>query len=620
MAIERLKPRLSLDEERVRALEQVVPDAFANGYINWEVLRELLGERVEDENASTEHFGLFWPGKREARRLAAQPSKGTIVPALGEGVDEETTGNIFIEGDNLEVLKLLQKSYAGRIKMIYIDPPYNTGNDFIYNDSFAEPLERYLKRTGQMSQEGELWTTNSKDSGRFHSNWLNMMYPRVRLGRNLLREDGVMFVSIDDNEVHNLRQLMTEIFGEENLIATIVWQHSVQGKGYLSKFSVHHNYLLCYCKNHDEFDLGSLNRTDEHNKAYKNSDNDPKGPWRTGDMRNALYRPNLIYPLITPSGKTIKSPEKGWRYSKETMAKMIASGQVVFVDGETKVFRKIYLADQEGRVPETIWFGKDVGTTRDAAQELKDLFNGVALFETPKPIALIHRMMTVAGVSSDDLILDFFAGSGSTAHGVLEFNKRHQANLKFICIQLPQQVNEDSEAYKAGFKCISDITKERIRRAAKNLKKQDKQELKLDNNNHDFGFKVFKLSHSNFQAWHNYGGDDLRALEALFSDHERPFVEGWREPDVLTEILLIEGFPLNSKITPAVTFKANLVMLIESDFSAHRLFVCLEPRMEDDTLERVAELPSEDIFTCLDIALTDAAKVRLTDVGNVRTI
>src|SRR5690625_1765064 len=325
-----------------------------------------------------------------------QPSIATLRPDREESVNFDETENLFIEGDNLEVLKLLQKSYFGKVKMIYIDPPYNTGNEFIYPDNYTESLDTYLKYTGQKDEEGNWQTTNKDTEGRFHSKWLNMMYPRLFLAKNLLREDGVIFISIDDHEVGHLRKLCDEIFGEENFLSNVIWQHSVQPKGYQGKFSVHHNHILVYQKS-DNYDLKSLERTEEDNKSYSNPDNDPKGEWRSGDVRNALYRPNLIYDLKTPSGKTIKPPESGWRWSKETMAEKIESGEIVFSEDETRITRKIYLKDQDGRTPETIWFAKKVGSTRDAANEMKDLFNGLTPFDTTKPINLIKNMIELAG-------------------------------------------------------------------------------------------------------------------------------------------------------------------------------------------------------------------------------
>ncbi len=382
-------------EERLKILQSVMPEIFDEGKIDWEKLRAVLGE---DVNFADERYRLNWAGKSDAFRVMQEASAATLVPCREESVDFDNTQNIFIEGgENMEVLKVLQKSYFGKVKMIYIETPYNTGNDsFIYPDRFAESREEYMRRVGDKDDEGYMlrdgmFRKNSRENGQYHSNWLNMMMPRLYLAKSLLREDGVIFVSIDDNEVHNLRLLMNEIFGEENFVANVIWQHSIQPKGYTDKFSVHHNHILCYSKNCD-FELMPLRRKEEDNKAYSNPDNDPKGPWRSGDVRNALYRPNLIYDIITPSGKIIKPCSNGWRWSKDTVEEKIKTGEIIFNKDETRIIRKIYLSTVEGRAPETIWFAKEVGSTRDAMSELKKLFE-VPPFDTPKPTRLISKML-----------------------------------------------------------------------------------------------------------------------------------------------------------------------------------------------------------------------------------
>lgn len=628
MPIERLKPAFSLDEERLRALEQVVPGAFADGQINWEVLRELLGERVEDEEAGAEHFGLFWPGKREARRLAAQPSKGTLAPASGEGVDEETTGNIFIEGDNLEVLKLLQKSYAGRIKMIYIDPPYNTGNDFIYKDNFAEPLEDYLKKTGQMGEEGELLTTNPKTHGRFHANWLNMMYPRLRLLQSLLAGDGLICVSIDDNEVNNLGLVMDEIFGSSMRIACAPWLAEPSGGKEKTGLRSGHEYLMIYGNierlTQEERSVGELNLKDKWGEYKKGRE---LRKW--GGISLRKDRPNQWFALTAPDGTTVypyrnDGKEGHWRWGKEQKMKEIIEnpekahwekcpydeGVVVNDEKERWVpFEKI--RETSRSVGWSTWLDSQ-GYNADGTRELKELF-GEKVLDTPKPTKLIQWLLSLHD-DEEALVLDTFAGSGSTAHAVLKQNQQDGGDRKFICIQLPEKSNRED------LPTIADIAKERIRRVIKNLNEAENKQLPMGAAKQDRGFKVFKLQNSNFRVWQEFHGENLQEIQNRLLEFETPLDDGWKEQDVMTELLLIEGFPLNSKITSDNTFSANRVVQVESDFSVHRLFVCLEPRINDQTIARVAELPREDIFICLDSALTDAAKVRLTDVGNVRAI
>ncbi len=546
--------------ENVERLKELFPEAFSEGGVNFDVLRQLLGDaRVPDEGE--EKYGLNWHGKKKARQIALTPSTGTLLPCPEESVDWDTTQNLFIEGDNLEVLKLLQKSYANKVKMIYIDPPYNTGKEFIYPDKFSDTLDTYLKYTGQVDNEGMKFSSNTETTGRMHTNWLNMMYPRLKLAKNLLGKDGVMFISIDDHEQSNLKNICDEIFGEENLVANIVWQHSVQPKGYSGIFSVHHNHILMYRKTED-FELRSLERSDEDNRAYSNPDNDPKGMWRSGDVRNALYRSNLKYQLKTPSGKTIDPPDNGWRWSNETMQKKIETGEIFFNDDETKITRKIYLCDLEGRTPETIWFGKDVGTTRSAMKSLKDQFGGEAIFDTVKPIDLIRRMMRIAGVDNNDIVLDFFAGSGSTGIAVLEESSR------FLLVQLPEEIDESKPhgkaAKKLGLGTVSAITLERLKKAC----------------GEGQGFKVFKLAGTNLRIWN----PDPNDLDATLLSHQEHLVGGRSEQDILYELLLKRGVDL---AVPIESRHVSGKRLYSIGYGV--LFACLDESITKDQVEDVGQ-------------------------------
>lgn len=375
--------------------------------------------------------------------------------------------NLIIQGDNLKALKALLPSYAGKVKCICIDPPYNTGNEnWVYNDSVNSPmLKEWLGKV-----------VDKEDLTR-HDKWLCMMMPRLKLLRELLTEDGAIFIFCDDNEQHKLRVLLDELFGEDNFVANVIWQHSIQGKGYSEKFSVHHNHLIIYQKTED-FSFINLDRTEEDNKNYSNPDKDPNGEWRTGDIRNALYRPNLIYDIKTPKGKTIKPPPNGWRFSKDTMRKKMEAKQVIFNADETKLIFKIYLKDVQGRVPETIWFGKDVGTTRDGKSVLKELFGGEAPFETPKPVEIIKRILKII-TDENDIILDSFAGSGTTAHAVLELNKEDGGNRKFILVEQEDYANS--------------ITAERVRRVIKGVKTAKSEALKKGTGG---SFSYFQLGDS----------------------------------------------------------------------------------------------------------------------------
>jgi len=397
------------------------------------------------------------------------------------------------------------------------------------------------------------------------------MYPRLFLARNLMRDDGVIFVSIDDNEVHNLRLMMNEIFGEENFVASIIWQHSIQPKGYLDKFSVHHNYTLCYEKT-NQFPLNALTRTEEHNKHYSNPDNDPKGSWRSGDVRNALYRRNLIYNIVSPSGKIINAPKNGWRWSEETIQNKLKTGEIVFNKDETGIVRKIYLANVEGRAPETIWFGKEVGTTREATEELKALFNGNTPFETPKPTRLIRQMMQIGmEPESEDIILDFFAGSGTTAHAVFDLNKEDGGNRKFVLVQLAERTEEDSDAYKEGYKNIANICKERVRRVCMSLKGEIEAKAGLfDPKKLDLGFKSYTLEPSNFKVWRTdiiENESDLKNQMEAFVDPARTRSEA---KNMAWEILLKSGYELTTPIeqfkiadVPVYSISGEVVLALE---------------------------------------------------------
>ena len=527
--------------------EATGPDGAMSFAVDTDLLRqELAGFVVEGPQ---ERYRLDWPGKREALLASNAPVGKTLRPVVDRSVDFQSTSNIFIEGDNLEALKLLRETYLGKVKMIFIDPPYNTGNDFVYDDDFAEDTQQFLRRSLQRDEAGNRLVANTEANGRFHSDWLSMMYSRLRVARDFLREDGVMFVAIDDSEQHNLLSLCSEIFGRENHVATIIWQHSIQPKGYTDVFSVHHNYLLMFQKS-AEFQLQPLERTDEDNKAYANPDNDPKGPWRAGDVRNALLRPNLRYALRTPSGKTIQPPENGWRWKKETMQEKIDSGEVVFRDDETRVMRKIYLESLEGRAPETIWFGKDAGTTRDGARELKDDFGGEAPFDTVKPTALVARMARIAGVSDDDLVMDFFAGSGTTGVSCLDAGAG-----RFLLVQLAERIDTTTPhgkvAQSLGLLTVADVASARLATACQ----------RAGSSRGRSGFRYFRIDTSNFADVY-YDPDSIKkdSLD-LFVDNVKPDRSA---EDLLFQVMLSWGVDLALPIEKQ-SIKGKDVFLVDGN-------------------------------------------------------
>jgi len=628
MTITKLRPEFTFTQDRLDALRAIAPEAFADGKINRDALLEALGAFLEEDDQDTEHFGLFWPGKRQARRLASQPSAAALRPAPGEGINEETTRNIFIEGDNLQVLKLLQKSYAGRVKMIYIDPPYNTGNDFIYSDNFTQPVEEYLRATGQADEMGRVLVTNTQAGGRYHSNWLNMMYPRLRLARNLLRDDGAIFVSIDDNELAHLRMLLNEVFGEENFIAQIEWQKRYTRSNNTDGFTTVVEHVLLYQKS-SVFVPNLLEREEEANARYANPDNDPRGPWKLIPFSNPLSpeeRPNLNYDIIQPfTGERIVPKAKAWRASKAVYEKYAADNRVWWGKDKTAAAPGIkrFLSEvKQGMTPINLWSHEFAGHTDNANAEIKQLF-GDKVFDTPKPTLLMRRMLqivTEAGMG--DIVMDFFAGSCTLAHAVLEQNAADDGGRQFIVVQLPEPTPIDTPARKAGFEFISDIGKERIRRVVQRMQAEDAGKLTTGRDREapeDLGFRVFRLGRSHYKAWYDFEGGDIADLQTLFDRFESPLVEGWRPEDMLVEIMLMEGFPLDSMAEVLPEFARNTVTRVSSDLMAHRLFVCLDENVHDETIAALA-LGEEDIFICLDSALSDEAKVRLEDGRRVKVI
>ena len=640
--VEKLRPSYTFTEDRLEQLKAVVPEAFADGKINWDVLREALGEQLEDEE--TERFGLFWPGKRESRLLANLPSKGTLVHVPGKGVNEETSRNIFIEGENLEVLKLLLKSYAGQVKLVYIDPPYNTGNDFIYNDDFSEPIETYLKLVGQVSSEDIKLTTNTRSEGRFHSNWLNMMYPRMILAHKLLSEDGVMFVSIDDNEVHHLRDVLVEIFGEENFIGQIAVQLNPRGR-HLDRFIAKtHEYLLIFTKDSSQQPLYQLEKGDRMKKEYNKEDS--RGKYREIGLRNrnpafnSKTRPNLYYPIfVNPKTGNIslssdidhtqevfplnsKGEESCWTWSKEKFGE---EKNLLYArktnEGEWRIFRKDYLIKIDGNIattlPKALWLEKNINNDY-GKKAIQELF-GKNVFDFPKSPELIKKILDIS-MKKQGLVLDFFAGSATSAHAVLGKNYIDNGTRRFIMVQLPERIQPDSPAYSLEMETIADIGIERIRRIIKKLARDDTKMVNTKRRNIT-GFKVFKLTRSHFHNWQNYQGEDVQEYQMRLNQiAETPLIEGWKREDVLTEIVLQLGFPLDSKISRQIELGLNTIFKVQSEYHEFNLYVCLDDHIRAETAEELSKLPSKAVFICLDSALTDELKMQLDDAINLFVI
>ena len=503
---QRLTP-LSPDgsELTIEALRQIAPSCITEvkdpqsgatrQVVNFDVLRTLLGDQTVE--AGTEMYSFIWPGKQAARREAATPITDTLRPVLEDSVDWDSTENLYIEGDNLSVLKLLQRSYVGKIKMIYIDPPYNTGNDFIYNDDYTIDRDTWARQSGERDEEGNQYRKNPDTNGRFHSDWCSMIYSRLLLSRSLLTDDGVIFISIDDNEVHNLRKICDEVFGQSNFIAQIVWERAFAPVNLMKHFSPSHDYILCYAKQIDLATCHGIPRSEEANARYSNPDNDPRGVWSSSDISVGPAVPENIYTITTPSGRRVEPPAgRSWRLSSKAFEERLRQNRIWFgPDGNGVPRIKRFLSElrKSGVTPMTLWKYTEVGHSQDATKDLAKIFDGKKYFDYPKPVELIKRCISIYS-DPDSIVLDFFSGSGTTAHAVMQLNAEDGGHRKFICVQLAEETPEGSEARKAGYKTIPDIAKERIRRAATKIK----EENPLATNSLDTGFRVFRLDSSNF--------------------------------------------------------------------------------------------------------------------------
>lgn len=632
MAIQKLQPIYKFNEEQLKQLRQLAPDAFKDNILDFNVLYETLSGNIEDDEIQNEHFGLNWPGKTQAKKIVVIPSRSTIIPIPGEGLNDNQTRNVFIEGENLEVLKLLQKAYADKTKMIYIDPPYNTGNDFIYDDDYTESLEEYLKRIGQIDEQGKRVSTNSRADGRFHSKWLSMMYPRLKIARNLLKEDGIIFISIDDNELHNLLQLCNEIFGEENFMGTITWLKKRKGS-FLSREMISvTEYIVAFKKSADfGYLFGGKPDASESQPLIKRTNpvtslTIPAGIVKT-KLKNGLYKKGKygvgssaielendinVKDGIILDGFKFTGP---FTWSQGYLEDQLSKGATLIINTANFQLRafKAYEEDAFKGLPSIINGVEISATNEDAYGYLQKVFNNKKVFDYSKPVNLIKYLINAATYfDSSSLIIDFFAGSGTTCHAVMEYNLENKTEHSFIGVQL-DEIIYDKEICDLGYSHVSQIAKTRLKYSIKEM-------LQHKNiSNADLGFKVYKLAPSNFKKWINYNGTDTQELETLFSQTESSLVEDWKPENLLCEILLIEGFPLDSKIEGISSFKNNKVQRVTSDFCEHSLFVCLDKEVVDETINALI-LGDNDIFICLDNAVTDQDKIRLDDKGLIKTI
>ena len=578
------------------ALYQIAPSCFTEvadpdmgrqkRVVNFDVLRQLLGDNAVED--APEAYEFNWVGKQAARAEVLQPTKKTLRPVKEDSVDWDNTQNLYIEGDNLEVLKLLQKSYLGKVKMIYIDPPYNTGNDFVYHDDFAMSADEYAEASGSVDELGNKYIKNMDSNGRFHSDWCSMIYPRLMAARTLLTEDGVIFISIDDNEQKDLKNLCDEVFGCNNFLAQVVWERAYSPINLMKHFSPSHDYILCYAKNIDNAICHGIGRSDEANGRYSNPDNDPRGVWKASDLSVGPAVQENIYTITTPSGRNVEPPAgRSWSLSRKAFRERLEDNRIWFgPNGDNVPAMKRFLSElrKTGITPMTIWKHTEVDHSQGATQKLAKLFDGKKYFDYPKPVTLIERCLQLYS-DKDSIILDFFSGSGTTAHAVMQLNAEDGGNRKFIMVQLPEETPEDSEARKAGYNTIPEIAKERIRRAGKKIK----EESPLTTADLDTGFRVFRLDEGNYE-------DVKRSPKEFKQDQLDLFLNNIKtdrnDLDLLFGCMLDWGVQLSLPMTQDVVDGKTIYTVNDGD-----LVACFAENVSEDVVKAMAEkMPLRVIF------------------------
>ncbi len=576
-------------EDNITKIAQLFPDCVTETVdersgqpkhlIDFEKLKQNLSDSVMSERA--ERYQFTWPDKSKAILLANSPINATLRPCREDSVDFDNTQNLYIEGDNLDVLKCLKETYLHKVKMIYIAPPYNTGNDFVYEDDFAQSSEEYLANSGQFDEQGNRMFTNAESNGRFHTDWLNMIYPRLKVARDLLTDDGVIFISIDDNEAKNLKNISDEIFGERNFLAQIVWERAFAPINLMKHFSPSHDYIICYAKNIEKAICHGIERSKEANDRYSNPDNDPRGVWSSSDISVGPAIQDNIYTITTPSGREVEPPAgRSWSLSRNAFRERLRDNRIWFGpdgDGVPRIKRFLSELRKTGITPMTIWKHNEVEHSQAATQKLAKLFDGKKYFDYPKPVPLIERCLQLY-TNKDSLILDFFSGSATTAHAVMQLNSEDGGNRKFIMVQLPEKTDEKSEAFKAGYKNICEIGKERIRRAGKKIKK----ESPLTTQDLDTGFRVLKLDSTNMQDIY-YSPKDISQAD-LFSqvDNVKPDRTG---EDLLFQVMLELGATLDSKIETTTVAGKTIYNVAEG-----YLVACFDPNVTDEVVKAIAQM------------------------------
>ena len=619
-------------DENFKKLAEMFPNAVTEtitGYdengkaiveraIDKDVLMQEISCKVVDGNE--ERYQFTWPDKKKSVLLANAPINKTLRPVRDDettptGADSEgkpycssgsvnfdNTENLYIEGDNLEVLKLLQETYLGKIKMIYIDPPYNTGNDFVYEDDFAQSTDEYLENSGQFDEDGNRMVQNTESNGRFHTDWLNMIYPRLKLAKDLLSDDGVIFVSIDDHEQENIKKLCDEVFGEANFLAQVIWERAYSPVNLKKHFSESHDYIICYAKNMELCVCNGLPRSAEANDRYSNPDNDPRGDWKSSDLSVGPRVESKIYEITTPSGRKVLPPSGYcWRLDKKTFEQYVKDNRIWFgSDGNNVPSIKRFITEvKQGMTPMTVWKYTEVGHSQDAAQKLKKLFDGKAFFDYPKSVDLIKRCLQLY-TDKDCYVLDFFSGSATTAHAVMQLNAEDGGHRKFIMVQLPEVTDEKSEAYKAGYKNICEIGKERIRRAGNKILEEATQETvdiakygesyEVDETmnkykNLDVGFRVLKCDSSNMKdVYYN----PAEYEQSLFSRLEDNIKEDRTPEDLLFQVMLDLGILLSSKIQVR-SEKVGMRSYSYFDVEDGYLIACFDKNIDEEVITAIAK-------------------------------
>lgn len=554
--------------------------------IDFDKLRqELSSEIVEGRE---ERYQFTWPDKKKAILLANSPINATLRPCREESVDFDNTQNLYIEGDNLDVLKCLKETYLGKVKMIYIDPPYNTGNDFVYEDDFAESTSEYLANSGQYDEQGNRLVNNTESNGRFHTDWLNMIYPRLKVARDLLTDDGVIFISIDDNEAKDLKNITDEIFGERNFLAQVVWERAFSPINLMKHFSPSHDYVLCYAKNIEQANCNGIPRSTEADSRYSNPDNDPRGVWSSSDISVGPAIVENIYTITTPSGRNVEPPAgRSWRLSQNAFRERLQDNRIWFGpngDGVPRIKRFLNELRKTGITPMTIWKHTEVDHSQGATQKLAQLFDGEKYFDYPKPVDLLKRIVSLYS-TQDSIILDFFSGSATTAHAIMELNANDKFKRKFILVQLPEFTDKKSEAYKAGYKNICEIGKERIRRAGKKVK----EESPLTTQDLDIGFRVLKLDSSNMQDIY-YSPAEYNQ-QTLFTKTESVKPDRTSE-DLLFQVMLELGATLDSKIE-RMEIEGKTIYNIANNY----LVACFDNEIDDSVVTAIAKMqPQYAVF------------------------